>query len=151
MYEEAKQAAYYRLALQLGTTPVSDVVRWVDSRIIAEDQPAETLLDLSLVCDSHPLDVIQKLGELSGSVTEFEVFATVLADAHARLVNDPGFGRSLAKNLYHLYVAWDYPDDFGHFGAFDDDYALADLGIFTAEDAYRRILEYTGRFVNEAI
>ena len=147
---EARHAAYLRLALQLGVKSVPDVVQWADSRIKSAEQPDEPLLDLSLMSDSHPLDVIGEPGKVSGPVTPLDVFGAVLADAHAALLDDPSFGRPLAKNLYHFYVEKDYPGGFDECCALDDDYALSDQGIGTEEDAYRRVLEYTRRYVDRA-
>jgi len=147
MTPDPKHAAYLRLALQLGVRSVSDIVQWADSQISALDDPTDSLIDLSLMAKSHPIDVMGKLGGLSGEVTPLDVAHEVLADAHAALLDDPSFGRPLAKCLYHFCVENDYPRDFIQCVGFDDDYALADQGLFTVEDAYNGLLEYTETFV----
>ena len=145
---EAKEAAHLRLAIQLGIKSISDVIRWADSRIESTEQPDDLLLELSMMADSHPLDVMGRLGELSSSVAALDVVNTVLADAHASLIDDPSFGRPLARNLYFFYVENGYPKSLGEGSAFDGDYSLVDQGFGTEEEVYRHFLEYTGRFTD---
>ena len=144
-----EKAAQLRLSLQLGVTTVSDIVKWADSQIVSLDQPEIPMLDLSLMEDAHPIDVMDKLGELADPITPLDVVATVLADAHTALLEDSGFGRSLAKGLYHFWVESGYPTELNECVAFDDEYALADQGIGTAEGALKRLLDFTGGYVSE--
>ena len=107
------------------------------------------LLDLSLMRDANPIDVMHKLCELADPVSALDVADTVLADAHAALLEDSAFGRSLAKSLYFFWVESGYPDELNECAAFDDEYALADQGIGSVEDALSHLLEFTGSFASK--
>jgi hypothetical protein len=142
-----EEAARLRLGLQLGLTSVSDIVKWADAQIVSIVEPEIQLLDLSLMKNANPNDVMGKLGELANPILPLDVIDTVLADAHEALLDDPAFGRSLARNLYYFWVENGYPDEFGECAAFDDEYALADQGIGTVDGALGRLMEFTGGFI----
>ena len=144
-----EEAARLQLSLRLGVTSVSSIVKWADSQIVSIEEPAIPLFDLSLMKDANPIDVMDKLGELADPVSALDVADTVLADAHAALLEDTAFGRSLAKSLYFFWAESGYPDELSECAAFDDEYALADQGIGSVEDALSHLLEFTGGFANE--
>ncbi len=143
---EARKAACLRLSLQLEVTTVSEVVQWADSQIVFHDQPVIQLLDLSLMEDANPIDVMDKLGELADPITPIDVVDAVLADAHAVLLEDVTFGRTLAKGLYYFWVEAGYPKELDECAGLDDGYALADQGIWTEKAALSRLLDFTGRY-----
>jgi hypothetical protein len=140
------QAAYLRVALRLGIHTVSDVIRWSDTEIARLDEPPFALIELALLENGNPLDVMSKLHELSAGVPALCVLRRVLGQAHEGLVRHPELGPIVAQGLYQIYVESGYqvPDDLAPMIGFDDRFALAQQGIGeTEEEVLRDLIEFT--------
>src|SRR5512142_2383526 len=107
------QAAYFRVALQLGVCTVGDVIRWSDAEIARLEEPPLALIELALLENGNPLDVISKLYQLSAGAPALSVLRRVLGQAHEELVRHPELGPILARGLYQIYVESGYrvPED----------------------------------------
>ncbi len=140
------QAAYLRVALQLGVHTVSDVIRWADTEIARLEEPPFALIELALLENGNPLDVMSKLHELSAGRSALSVLRRVLGQAHEELVRHRESGPNLAHGLYQIYVESGYqvPDDLALMIGFDDRFALARQGIYeTEEEVLRDLIEFT--------
>ena len=149
MDSQEKAAAYYRLALQLGTHCVADVIEWADGEIATTEAPSIDLIDLSLMAKSHPLDVLGMLGRLDGNIGPLDVRPAVLAGAHKLLLEESEFGPTLAHGLRALYVdcGYDVPEPFKPICWFEEHYVLAQLGLLgKEEDVYQELVAFTARF-----
>lgn len=144
----AQEAAYYREALRLGACIISDVITWSDSVLAESDEPRMSFIDLSMMGQTHSLEVLRLLNQLSKGIRAISVLPTVLAAAHDRLVLEPDYGPSLAKGLYDIYVSEDgsVPDELNLIGWFDDQYSLAQEGIYSEHETYQRLLDFTAGF-----
>ena len=148
-----KSAAYYRLGLQLGVHRVADVIAWADSQIANSDSPPTSLIDIALMKNANPIDVMGKLKELSGYVSSLDVIDMVLGAANLVLKEDPSFGPALARGLYDFFVECEYniPEHLQDIAGFDDEYALAAQGTYgSVDEVYKNLLLFTGRFNNES-
>jgi hypothetical protein len=74
--------AAFRLLLLMGAVSVSDIVTWADGVIVAEDQPPEWLLDVSLAANDSADKVESRLrdlpcegNKLAASYSAIEFFA----------------------------------------------------------------------------
>lgn len=143
------QAAYLRVALQLRVHTVSDVIRWADTEIARLEEPPFALIELALLGDGNPLDVVSKLYELSAGAPALSVLPRVLGQAHEQLVRHPELGPILARDLYQIYVESGYqiPDDLAPMIGFDDRFALAREGTYeTEEQVLRDLIEFTRKY-----
>lgn len=146
------QAAYFRVALQLGVCTVGDVIRWSDAEIARLEEPPFALIELALLENRNPLDVMSKLYELSGGRSALSVLRRVLGQARGELVRHPELGPILARGLYQIYVESGYrvPEDLARMAGFEDRFALAQQGIYeTEEEVLRDLIEFTGEFAHE--
>lgn len=132
-----EQIAYLREALELQVIGVSDVVHWADGQIDGQEDPAYELIELALMTGSNRYDTANQLLRVgTPSLSRAEVLPYVLAEAHKRLIADPGFGKLLAEGLYQSWFKsnYDFPDNLNPCGYFDDAYALADSGAVGTVD-----------------
>ena len=145
-----EQIAYFREALELQVIGVSDVVHWADGQIGGQEDPAYELIELALMTGSNRYDTASQLLRVgTPSLSRAEILPYVLAEAHKRLVIDPGFGKVLAEGLYQSWVKsnYDFPDNLNLCGSFEDAYALAESGVFgTVDQIDKELLEFTAQF-----
>lgn len=144
-----RDAAALRVGLRLGLLGVEDVVNWANERIATLDHPPATLLDLSLMGNSPPIDAYGQLQSISADVPSLEVLPGVLARGVECLRANPGLGRTVARVLYELYVEANYevPPGFGEIGRLDDAYSLAEQGTYgTTEEAFEDLLAFVSQF-----
>ena len=83
------------------------------------------------------------------TLSRAEVLPYVLAEAHKRLVIDPGFGKILAEGLYQSWFKsnYDFPENLNLCGHFEDAYSLAESGVFgTVDQINKELLEFTAQF-----
>lgn len=139
-------AARWRLRLRLGACRPEEVIAWADSQILALADPPIELIELAALVDAPALHVYTALEPLAQGVDVADVLPRVLAECHLVLLDDPGFGPHLARNLYALYVDLDYapPSGMEDMGWFDDAYSLARAGYAEDErDVYDVLLAFT--------
>ena len=145
-----EQIAYLREALELQVIAVSDVVHWADGQIGRQTDPAYELIELALMTGSNRYDAASQLLRVgTPSLSRADVLPYVLAEAHRRLIADPGFGKILAEGLYQSWFKsnYDFPDNLNLCGYFEDAYALAESGaVGTIDQIDRELLEFTAEF-----
>ena len=144
-----RDAAALRVGLRLGLLGVEDVVKWANEQIAALDRPPATLLDLSLMGDSPPVEVHARLREISAGVSSLDILPSVLARGVGQLRADPSLGPTVARGLYELYVEADYdvPPGLEEIGRLDDAYSLAKQGTYgTEEETFRDLLAFACQF-----
>lgn len=145
------EVAYLNDALDLHVLEVSDIVRWADQEIINQANPSYELIELALMGQSSRFDTANQLLRVATpTMGRAEVMPYVLAAAHEKLLDDPGFGKILAEGMYRFWIKahCNFPDALSLCGYFDDAYSLAESGTFgTIEQIDRELLEFTAGFL----
>lgn len=145
-----EQIAYLREALELQVIAVSGIVHWADGQIGSQKDPAYELIELALMTGSNRYDTASQLLQVeTPTLSRAEVLPYVLAEAHKRLIIDPGFGKILAEGLYQSWFKsnYDFPDDLNLCAYFEDAYSLAESGVVgTVDQIDKELLEFTARF-----
>jgi hypothetical protein len=148
----SEQVAYLKLALELRTLDVPDIVQWADAQIRGQTNPAYELIELALMGESNRFDTASQLLRIARpSMTTAEILPYVLADAHKMLFDNPGFGRVLAEGMYQVWAreSGGFAEALDLCGYFDDAYDLAQAGInATVEQIDQELLAFTGGFLS---
>jgi len=148
----SEQVAYLKLALELRTLDVPDIVQWADAQIRDQTNPAYELIDLALMSESNRFDTASQLLRIARpSMTTAEILPYVLADAHKMLLDNPGFARALAEGMYQVWARdnGSFTEALALCGYFDDAYDLAQAGInATVEQIDQELLEFTEGFLS---
>ncbi|RIJ08242.1 hypothetical protein DXT77_22200 [Pseudomonas sp. 91RF] len=148
----SEQVAYLKLALELHTLDVPDIVQWADAQIRDQTNPAYALIELALMGESNRFDTANQLLRIARpSMTTAELLPYVLADAHKMLLDNPGFARALAEGMYQVWARdnGSFTEALALCGYFDDAYDLARAGInATVDQINQELLAFTGGFLN---
>ena len=148
----SEQVAYLKLALELRTLDVPDIVQWADAQIQDQANPAYELIELALMDKSNRFDIASQLQRIAPpSMTTAEILPYVLADAHKMLLDNPSLGRMLAEGMYQVWAREN--DSFAEVldlcSYFDDAYDLAQAGInATVEQIDQELLAFTEGFLS---
>jgi hypothetical protein len=130
----------------------AEIAAWADGVIKNTDDPPLTVIDLALLSNGHPLDVLGKLSEISLGINSVHVLPQVLGRFAPRLRADPSLGPVVARGLYDIFVEANYrvPDELMDIVGFDDAYALAQTEAYgTADDVYRDLLAFVEGFADD--
>lgn len=80
------EADVLRCGYDVGYFDKADIARWADRQIAATDDPCTELLDLSMIRQTHPLDVmklLRSLGAADSAATETQIgFIGLLYEKH---------------------------------------------------------------------
>lgn len=148
----SEQVAYLKLALELRTLDVPDIVQWADAQIRDQTNPAYELIELALMGESNRFDTASQLLRIARpAMTTAELLPYILADAHKMLLDNPGFARALAEGMYQVWARdnHSFTEALALCGYFDDAYDLAQAGInATVEQIDQELLAFTGGFLN---
>lgn len=71
----AVEAAVLECGYNIGFFSLRDVEHWAESQIAAVDRPTDALIDLAILRDTHPLDVMKLLKTVSGDLPASESIA----------------------------------------------------------------------------
>ena len=126
--DRSTEADLLRCGYDLGYFDKADITRWADRQIEACDSPPTELLDLSMIRDTHPIDVMNLLrtfGSPDSSTTiqtQIGFIGLLLAEGKIStqrairrlfaLVHESGVTKEQASQIYLL------DDDFDHAGQY---------------------------------
>jgi len=121
--DRSTEADLLRCGYDLGYFDKADITRWADRQIEACDSPPTELLDLSMIRDTHPIDVMNLLrtfGSPDSSTTiqtQIGFIGLLLAEGKIStqrairglfaLVHQPGITHEQASQIYHLDDGYD--------------------------------------------
>ena len=141
------EAARLVLLLDVGVVTDAEVIAWADSLIVQIDKPSGMLIDLSLAKGGGIRDALSSLAE------GVDVWPTV-GWAMPALIDYVTKHRekavTVASAFYHIAVEQRYevPAKYGFFNSAEDDFALAEEGVFVFEEVYARFLEDMRRSIS---
>jgi hypothetical protein len=127
----AEEAEILRCGYKIGYFDKSHIERWAERQIAACDEPSATLIDLAMIRQTHPVDVLQLLRSLSQSVdphvsVEMQIGFIGLLFTSGRLsLHDAvrGLSALVLENDFDFKNKWDIY-------RLDDEYDLAVHGIW---------------------
>jgi hypothetical protein len=113
----------------------SDIVRWADSQIAAMDKPSDALLDLAMIRDAHPLDVIKLLKTIRVEPASADSIATQIGFIGICFTKSRITLRAAIRGLYALTrEPGTSPDQSSTIYWLDDAYDLAIAGTYGSLD-----------------
>jgi hypothetical protein len=144
MKHQKDEAERLRFGIRGGWLSVSDAVAWADRQITDAPAAHASLLDVALGGSRTREAMAELLSAVPGSSDRVGVMRACLADLLRTIEREPGVARETARWLEAAARQGLLPD--AQFGsepsALDDEFALADQGIGTVEDARVRLLEF---------
>ena len=125
---------YQALGLKLGLLIPRDIQTWVDARILESERPDDQLIDLAFSKDQKGYDLYSALLKIGNSGDKYEIVRSLLSKITDHDLNNLRFCRDLAKSLEHFAIDCDYdiPEDLNAIYGFDDEYSLAEQGVYSS-------------------
>ena len=144
MGEEMKDlrndAARLALLHDIGIVSSDEIVGWADDLIVSEDKPSQELIELSTSSPKAVGDALRSLAVGSDVWRPVEDALPTILDA---VVAQPDRAPVVAKAFYHIAVAQKYevPGSLRFILSAEDDFDLADSGVYLIADVYPRFIE----------
>jgi len=138
MREIEQLPKYQAFGLSLGILSVSDIQAWVDARIKETESPSEQLIDLAFSKDKKGYDLHSVLLSIDNAGDKYEIVRALLAKVNDSDLSQLKYCRNLAKLLEHFAIDcnYDVPDDLNAIYGFDDEYNLAEQGIYSSLESW---------------
>jgi hypothetical protein len=121
--DRATEADILRCGYGLGYFDNADIVKWADQQIISIDSPPTELLDLSMIRDAHPIDVMNllrsvgspdvsqmpsaKLGFIGLLIAEDRITTQDAIRRIYELAQDSGITQEQTLQIYRLDASYD--------------------------------------------
>jgi hypothetical protein len=123
----------------IGVIPAEAIVRWADDQIVSQEHPAAALIELSTAPRHRVRDT---LSEVAAGADIWRPIFAALPDILAYVSAEPDRAPIVADALYHVAVSQRYivPDGLRFILSADDDFSLAQSGVFVFDDVYHRFL-----------
>ena len=124
---------YQSLGLKLGMLSLDDIQGWVDARIMESETPSNSLLDLAFSKQEKGFDIHSALLNISDSGDKYEIVRSLLSKVTDLELANLGYCRELAEVLENFGIDCDYdvPEDLNSIYGFDDEYRLAEQGVYS--------------------
>ena len=146
MLTTPEKAEVYRLGLTVGLFEVPDAVTWADQVIMAEANPDNAILEVSMAADAGTAGMISRLKDAAGDQSPGRPRDVVLALLGKRLSGDPGAAEGIAAQLKALAGAYDSPDAvLKEAAGFSSAYAGAAHGDGSVEDVNASLAAFLAR------
>lgn len=145
----ATEADLLRVGFIVGYFEKADIICWADRQIEACDDPPTDLLDLSVIRETHPIDVVNLLRSLGSPVlpTSIDTHIGFLGLLYAEgaistehvirwfyaLVHEPGITQEKQDRIYYL----------------DDGYDLALTGYGSMDDIERELGDFVAPYAHQ--
>lgn len=144
MLSLVQQAEVRRQELSLGLISVSEVVQWADAMLAEMVEYDDDLVNVSLAGDFCPQDVVGLLRRLTVGADEFEAMRSVLGTLHGFLLKDDSQARAFTNALEGFWIdhGFELPEDLRFIAGLDDDFGLAEDGIYgTRDETLARLID----------
>ena len=141
-----QDAARLAVLFDLGMVDAQEVINWADNAIISAGKPSYELIELSV---SSPSNISKSLRSLSLGADVWTGISDALPFILKVLEEKPELARVVAREFYRLAVAENYsvPERYSFFVRADDDFDLAEAGVFVFGEVYRRFIDNIRRAV----
>jgi hypothetical protein len=144
--DPAVRARVLAKLLALGFQSRRDAIAWVDALVAETDSPQRHLIDASLsATDGQLISALEAFAAATGAPHAAAVRAAVLAELASWLSAHPDDGPRIARALYRMAVAGEFPDPNAErrMYALDDQYELASEAVYgVREEVDRELREF---------
>jgi len=139
MKDVRNDAARLSLLHDVGIVSSEEIVRWADDLIVSEDKPSQELIELAT---SSGKVVRDALGVLAAGADVWRPVEDALPKILEFVIAQPDRAPIVAQAFYHIAVEQKYevPDALRFFLRADDDFGLADSGVYLLPDVYQRFV-----------
>lgn len=133
-------AAQLSFLHDIGIVSSDEVVRWADALIVSEEKPSHELIALSTSARGMVGDVLRHMAV--GADVWSPVEAT-LPKILQHVIEQPTSAAIVARAFYHIAVTQRYevPKHFRFILSAEDDFALAESGVYEADKVYQWFVE----------
>lgn len=135
-----QDAARLAFLFDLGMVSAQEVITWADDAIVRLEKPSHALIELSV---SSPSSLSTALRSLAVSTDVWAGVSEALPFVLKALEEKPHLARRVAREFYHLVKSANYrvPERYSFFMRADDDFDLAESGMFVFDEVYQRFIE----------
>jgi hypothetical protein len=100
----AAEAFVLRCGFNIGFFDKIDIEKWAESQIAATDEPSIELIDLAILRDKHPYDVMKLLASVGDEIPVAEAIAAQIGLVGSQFENGPIPLVSAVRGLYTLVL-----------------------------------------------
>lgn len=145
------QAERLRVGIRGGWLPVSEAVKWADDQIARTATPDPPLIEVALGANKSREQMVTLLSAVPGAADMIAVMRACLADLLRVIERNPALARDAAKWLELAAHEGNLPEAAFGWDSFTlaDEFALADQGIGTAQQAEARLLAFLRKHTRE--
>jgi hypothetical protein len=142
MKEVQNEAARLALLYDLGIIASDVVIRWADDLIVGSPKPSQELIELSVSRADDPASVSGALRSVAAGADVWSPVEAALPEILDFISAHPDRAPLAAKAFYHIAVEQKYvvPDSLRFFLRSEDDFDLADSGVYPLLDVYQRFV-----------
>ena len=139
MKDIRNDAARLSFLHDIGIVSPAEVVAWADALIVSEEKPSQELIELSTSSVKMIGDVLRHMALDADAWAPLE---EALPAVLRYVLEQPSSAPVVARAFYHIAIAQRYevPDQFRFILSADDDFDLAESGVFRLEDVYPRFV-----------
>ncbi len=135
-------AEVYRIGLLIGFFQPADVVRWADAVILTSEKPDPCVIDVSLSEKKPIQDIAHLLKDIKGESHPTLPAHVLMGLMGRKLSENPGLVKRIATMAYSLAIDGKVSNDERDWLiCFDDDFELAERGIFGTAEALTKELQ----------
>lgn len=140
------EAARLGLLLDVGAISSAEVIAWADFQIIESPKPCSDLIDISLTKERSVRDALLRIAVGANTWSSVAMAMPALLEFVGR---NPNKAALVASAFYHIAVEQRYevPAEFSFFNSAEDDFALANDGVFDKDEVYSRFVENMRRSI----
>ena len=132
-YPYSQEALELHLGYDAGVIFRSEIIDWADS-ILVDYEYNDDVAELSMSRSVPSSEFSSRIGRIAVGGDQFEAMRVVLGRMFIDLSHDMGRVRQYTRFMECFSIQHDYdlPDDMNFFYGVDDDFALAEQGIFNS-------------------
>lgn len=140
-------AEFFRIGLRVGLSIPSNIVRWADAIILAEDKPDISIIEVSLA-GGRQNKMIDALRDVKGEIRPDYLIKLMLAYCLKHLKAKQGDADSFTGLLYRLKCASDVSEDMDYTLTWLDDelYLAREQILGTVEQSMDEIISFLKSF-----
>ncbi len=131
---------YQSLGLKLGMFSLQDIQNWVDARIMESESPSNSLIDLAFSKQEKGFNIHTALLNISDAGDKYEIVRRLLSKVTDSELDDLDHCRNLSEALENFGIDCDYdvPEDLNPIYGFDDEYRLAEQGVYSTINKWHK-------------
>ena len=127
----SQQAFELKMGIEAGVVTSSEVISWADETLSKHDYD-DDLANISMASEASPKDLIILIGQVVDQRDEIQAMRNVMGRIYKVLKQQPERAHSFTRFLERFWIEQDYdvPKDMDFICGVDDEFALAQQGIY---------------------